>query len=58
MVPDSGKKSKDDDIDFTKPSMMPSPLTENNWQMNRVANLTIRNVPGSNVFLTSTGMMA
>jgi hypothetical protein len=56
MVPDSGKKSKDDDIDFTQPSTMPSPLTENNWQMNRVANLTIRNVPGANVFLTSAGM--
>lgn len=33
-------------------------LDTNNWQMNRTANLVVRNVPGSNVFLTAAGMTA
>lgn len=32
------------------------PLSLNNWQMNRTASLVVRNVPGSNIFMTATGM--
>lgn len=32
------------------------PLSMNNWQMNRTANLVVRNVPGSNIFMTAAGM--
>jgi methyl-accepting chemotaxis protein len=35
----------------------PGPLSENNWQMNRVANLVVRNVPGSNLFMSAAGMV-
>jgi hypothetical protein len=35
---------------------MRGPLDSSNWQMNRTANLVVRNVPGSNLFLTATGM--
>jgi hypothetical protein len=31
-------------------------LDVDNWQMNRTASLTVRNVPGSNMFMTATGM--
>jgi len=31
-------------------------LSANNWQMSRTAKLEIRNVPGSNVFMTGAGM--
>jgi hypothetical protein len=34
----------------------PGPLSMDNWQMNRTANLTVRNVPGANIFMTATGM--
>jgi hypothetical protein len=34
----------------------PGPLSMNNWQMNRTANLVVRNVPGSNIFMTAAGM--
>jgi hypothetical protein len=34
----------------------PGPLSMNNWQMNRTANLVVRNVPGANVFMTAAGM--
>jgi hypothetical protein len=32
------------------------PLSMNNWQMNRTANLVVRNVPGANLFMTAAGM--
>ena len=32
------------------------PLSIDNWQSSRVANLIIRNVPGSNIFATAQGM--
>jgi hypothetical protein len=32
------------------------PLSADNWQMSRTAALTVRNVPGSNVFMSGTGM--
>jgi hypothetical protein len=32
------------------------PLSVDNWQSNRTASLTIRNVPGSNVFMSGAGM--
>jgi len=32
------------------------PLSYNNWQSSRVANLVVRNVPGSNIFMTAAGM--
>jgi hypothetical protein len=32
------------------------PLDINNWQMDRTASLTIRNVPGANVFASANGM--
>jgi hypothetical protein len=32
------------------------PLSTDNWQMSRTAKLEIRNVPGSNVFMTGAGM--
>jgi hypothetical protein len=32
------------------------PLDVNNWQSNRVSSLVVRNVPGSNVFLSAAGM--
>jgi hypothetical protein len=35
----------------------PGPLSMNNWQMNRVANLVVRNVPGSNIFMNAEGMV-
>jgi hypothetical protein len=34
----------------------PGPLSMNNWQMNRTASLVVRNVPGSNIFMTAAGM--
>lgn len=34
-----------------------SPLSMNNWQMNRTASLVVRNVPGSNVFMSAAGMV-
>jgi hypothetical protein len=34
----------------------PGPLSMNNWQMNRTANLVVRNVPGANVFMSAAGM--
>jgi methyl-accepting chemotaxis protein len=34
----------------------PGPQSMNNWQMNRVANLVVRNVPGSNLFMSAAGM--
>jgi len=33
-----------------------APLDIRNWQVNRVASLTVNNVPGSNVFLTANSM--
>jgi hypothetical protein len=35
----------------------PGPMSMGNWQMNRVANLVVRNVPGSNVFMSAAGMV-
>jgi hypothetical protein len=32
------------------------PLDADNWQSSRVTALNIRNVPGSNVFMTAAGM--
>jgi hypothetical protein len=34
----------------------PGPLSMNNWQMNRTASLVVRNVPGSNIFMSAQGM--
>jgi hypothetical protein len=34
----------------------PGPLSLNNWQSTRTASLVVRNVPGSNVFLSAAGM--
>jgi hypothetical protein len=34
----------------------PGPLSMNNWQMNRTANLVVRNVPGANIFMSAAGM--
>jgi hypothetical protein len=31
-------------------------LSTGNWQMNRVANLVVRNVPGANIFMSAAGM--
>jgi hypothetical protein len=37
-------------------TMLTGPLDVDNWQMNRTASLSIRNVPGSNIFAQSAGM--
>jgi hypothetical protein len=40
----------------TDPGLRPGPLSMNNWQMNRTASLVVRNVPGSNIFMSAQGM--
>jgi hypothetical protein len=42
--------------DNRKFSRYAGPLDTDQWQMNRTTNLTIRNVPGSNIFAQATGM--
>jgi hypothetical protein len=37
-------------------AMLQGPLDVDNWQMNRVSNLVVRNVPGSNIHAQSAGM--
>jgi len=37
-------------------SMLQGPLDVDNWQMNRVSNLVVRNVPGSNIHMNTAGM--
>jgi hypothetical protein len=37
-------------------AMLQGPLDVDNWQMNRVSNLVVRNVPGANIHMQTTGM--
>jgi hypothetical protein len=41
--------------DNRKFSRFAGPLDTDQWQMNRTPSLTIRNVPGSNLFAQSSG---
>lgn len=43
---------------FGKSGSGQGPLDTNNWQSSRTTSLTIRNVPGANMFMTATGMTA
>jgi hypothetical protein len=44
--------------DPTRPGgPMAGPFSMNQWQMNRTANLVVRNVPGSNIFMSAAGMV-
>jgi hypothetical protein len=42
--------------DNRRSSRVTGPLDADNWQMNRTTNLTIRNVPGSNVYAQANAM--